>query len=416
MTATPTVIEPRAPTAVSPAMIAVLVLVAINLQVVAWTVVPPDYRIFLQPWYAHILSLGPVGAFAQPFANYTPPYLYLMALGSLADPWVAPLTVLKIVSLAGTGFLAWSVAMLLKAAGVRRHWLGGAGVFVIPSAVTNGTFLMQCDGLWAGAAILAVAALLREDTLKAALWSGLAIAFKAQAVFIAPVVIGAMIGLKAPRWHWLVPASVYAAAMAPAWAAGWPASDLATIYLRQAGHFDAAGNIANPWILLRNLMPDGGSGLYFAGYALALAAAAWIAFRSARTNAPQVMLALSLLSALALPWLLPKMHERYFFLADIIAVALALVMNDRRHWTIAFCIEAASMLSIVGYLAQSHFPAMIGVPLSAIAVILIARSPIGLFGRRAVPFFGMVPGFGVGLGRLRDPIQMFGRAIKRVKP
>ena len=51
-----------------------------------WPIVPPDFLDFLLPWYRHILATGPVAAFAQPFGDYTPSYLYLLAGASLTHP------------------------------------------------------------------------------------------------------------------------------------------------------------------------------------------------------------------------------------------------------------------------------------------------------------------------------------------
>src|SRR5437868_3831707 len=54
----------------------------------------PDLRIFLFPWLHHIEVAGPVGVFAHPFANYSPPYLYLLSLFStfgLPDLWTIKL-------------------------------------------------------------------------------------------------------------------------------------------------------------------------------------------------------------------------------------------------------------------------------------------------------------------------------------
>ena len=69
-------------------------------------------------------------------------------------------------------------------------------------------------------------------------WCGIAFSIKAQAIFLAPFAIAFLISRRTPLRYWLIPPSVYAAMMAPAWAAGWPAADLATVYLRQAQYFD----------------------------------------------------------------------------------------------------------------------------------------------------------------------------------
>jgi hypothetical protein len=61
-------------------------------------------------------------------------------------------------------------------------------------------------------------------------------------------------------------------------------------------------------------------------------------------------LEVALLSALLIPYLLPNMHERYFFLGDVLAFTAAYVRRDRISLVIALLVQAASFLSIVGYL------------------------------------------------------------------
>src|SRR5690348_2068771 len=90
--------------------LAAILLFAVVARAICWSVRPPDMSIFLEPWFAHIVHYGPIGAFAHPFSNYEPAYLYLLALGSLAHGLLAPMTIIKILSVAGTLFLTAGLA------------------------------------------------------------------------------------------------------------------------------------------------------------------------------------------------------------------------------------------------------------------------------------------------------------------
>ena len=61
------------------------------------------------------------------------------------------------------------------------------------------------------------------------------------------------------------------------------------------------------------------------------------------------MVALGLMSAFAIPFMLPKMHERYFFLADVLALTLALAWPTRRNITIAAGVQVASLSALLSY-------------------------------------------------------------------
>ena len=121
----------------------------------------------------------------------------------------------------------------------------------------------------------------------------------------------------------------------------------------------------------------GGRSFYAVGYAAALAAAAaigWLAARSVGQKA--AMVSLALLSALALPWLLPKMHERYFFLADVLAFALALGIRNARTRGIAIGVQCVSLSALFSYVTDWPVPAMSGAVVAAFVMIEAYRQAI----------------------------------------
>jgi hypothetical protein len=92
---------------------------------------------------------------------------------------------------------------------------------------------------------------------------------------------------------------------------------------------------------------------YVAAIAAAVAAAA-LAARSFRNR--RAMLLIALFSATALPFLLPKMLERYYFLADVLALAVALSLRTRRATFVAVAVQLASLLSLFTYIYWYHWP------------------------------------------------------------
>lgn len=360
-----------------PLVLALIGSVCLYLYSLCWSVLPPDMVQFVIPWYSHIVEHGPIAAFAEPFSNYTPPYLYLLAAASLGHFLVGPLTAIKLLSVAGTGFLAFAVADLLKALGGEPK--RAAFTFVVPTIALNAALLGQCDALWAAGCVFAVAAMIRGRTATSLAWCGLAVAFKAQAAFIAPFIIGALIGRRAPLWQWTIPAAVYGLLMAPAWLMGWPAADLATVYLRQAQWFDVPGNLANPWIWASEFAPHSAQSLYAFGYAAAGMAAIVIgALSTSSVRKPKAMLLLALLSAFALPFLLPKMHERYYFLADALALALLLAQPSRSSLYIATTVQLASLASVLTYVYfyWHPVPALAAAFIAAMATFAVYRESI----------------------------------------
>ena len=305
--------------------------------------------LFLEPWFEHIVHYGPIAAFSHPFSNYTPSYLYLLSMASLAHRLIAPMFAIKLLSVLGNLFAVWAVSDLIKACGGRGRY--AVILFAVPSFVINAALLAQCDALWAGACVLAVSGMIANRPIKALLWCGIALSFKAQAAFIGPFIVGALVGYQRPLWQWLIPPAVFIAMMFPAWLAGWPAWELAMVYPGQAAWGDFPSRLANPWMLGTVYAAEAARQLYWLGFAAAGAASIGIGMLARNCiREPRTMLLLAMLSALALPFFLPKMLERYFFLAGLISIALAVSYTSSATVFIALAVETASLLSLLTYM------------------------------------------------------------------
>lgn len=301
----------------------------------------PDVHIFLIPWLRHIEVAGTIGAFAHPFSNYSPPYLYLLSLFSLLG--LPDLWTIKLLSIASVGWLAWCVSRLIARMGA-APLRGAALTLLLPTVVLNGPVLGQCDSIWVGCCILAVAEAINDRPNRMALWAGVAFAFKAQAAFIAPFCIGYAIRRRV--WATLaIPPVAYLTAIAPAAIVGWPILDLLTIYIRQP-QFSFIGDAPNLWALPAALGIVSPS-VFLLGYMLGIVAAVIAAIIATRSR--NLLLA-ALFSAIIIPFFLPKMLERFFFLADVLSFTLAYSRRGRANIATAVLVQAGSFLSIIAYL------------------------------------------------------------------
>jgi Gpi18-like mannosyltransferase len=345
-----------------------------------WPAQTFDMQEFLYPWLEHIEAEGPVGAFAHPFSNYTPAYLYLLALASPLLAIFHKISIIKGISVLGTLWLAWGANRIFQASGAASGPRAAALILLLPTVLLNAAFLGQCDALWAAPCLLAVACAIERKPAAMLVWCGIAFSIKAQAVFIAPFAIAVLISQRAPLRQWLIPPAVYAAMMAPAWMAGWPAKDLATVYLRQAQYFDDLSmNAPNVWLIAQQL--PGALSLPLSLAAFAAAGAASIAFiaRFGRSMRQPEIIEAALLSALILPGLLPRMHDRYFFLADVLALVLALRRRDRSSCLILAAVQTGSILALWSYLISDPRPATVGALLMIAATIAVAARLLAPF-------------------------------------
>ncbi|MBS0400407.1 MAG: hypothetical protein JSR95_17225, partial [Proteobacteria bacterium] len=168
----------------------------------------------------------------------------------------------------------------------------------------------------------------------------------------------------------LVPV-IYALAMVPAWLAGRPAGELASVYLTQSVTYHQLTKNAPslyawlPQSLYAVLVP--------AGLALMTAIGCWFVWRVWRGRAamtPALILQLCLLSLIMTPFFLPKMHDRFFFAADVLAIVYAFYFP--RRYYVAVAVSFASFFAYLPFLL--HRAPLVPLPLlsAVMAVALIS--------------------------------------------
>ncbi|QDZ08656.1 hypothetical protein FPZ24_15260 [Sphingomonas panacisoli] len=341
------------------------------LYAVCWRIVAPDLLEFIYPWIDYIRTNGRIHAFATPFGNYTPPYLYLLSAASLVT--ANKLVIVKSLSILG----ALASAVAVRRAIGHRPFVNEATLLVVllPSVVANGIIYGQCDGYWAAPCVMATVAAADGRPRAMLTWFGVGLAFKFQTVFLAPFILVILVQLRVRPIEWPIPLAVYALAMLPAWLVGWPASDLATIYVLQGAYFNTIGTAPSPWAVIAVLHAREPLAIFWVGYAAAaLTGLAYVAvFARARLSALGTM-RIALLSAMMIPYLLPKMHERYFLLADLLSFAIAVIARDRRSMQIFVACEAASTIAIFGSMFDFYRIVAISViPATGALVLLLVE-------------------------------------------
>jgi Gpi18-like mannosyltransferase len=246
---------------------------------------------------------------------------------------------------------------------------------ILPTVLMNGAWWGQCDAFYAGFTILALAELMRGRTAWAMLAFGAALAFKVQVIFMAPVCIALLLRR---RIHWAqvaMPILAFAAWMVPAWLAGRPAWSLATIYLNQGSFYHQLSKSApNPWEYIEFFHLLSYQNGVLLGSMLALIctlALAFLGYRWLRLDRHD-LLVLATASALVLPFVLPKMHNRYFFLADVFSYMLAVVEPSRARKELAICMQCGSGLAYAQYLFHLPGTAALGALFVARAIYLMA--------------------------------------------
>lgn len=331
-----------------------------------------DYQNFLAPWVEFYRSHGGVRALSYPLGNYNIPYLYFLALLSYSE--IAPLYWIKLLSVFFDVLLAWAALRLCtrftETPAVKLACF--LTVLLLPTVILNGALWGQCDSIYTALMLLALVLALEDKPIRSMIFLALSFGFKLQAVFVMPVFAVLLFAGKI-RWkHLPVFPLTYLVLVLPAVIAGRPLSDTLTLYLNQTGSIGSGLNYNSPSvfaILWRIREPEPASTLAilaaFTFMALILAAS-WI-WRD-RLSDRSILFA-AVLFAVGIPFLLPHMHDRYFFAADILTVILAFSLP--RFAVAAPLTQFASLLGYHAYLKMRFFLPMWDGAYALIAVLLL---------------------------------------------
>ena len=327
-----------------------------------------DYDVYLASWLEKLAA----GSFAEgmraDIGEYNVLYQYILFLITRLD--VPPLYAVKAVSFIGDAALAGAVAALAGRDGRPGTTAFGA-MLLLPTAVLNGGMFAQCDSLYAACALWGLALALCGRHAPSAVCFALSLAFKLQAVFLLPIVAV----LWADRRLRVADAGVFlltlAAVMLPAVLGGKSPARIIGIYTAQTGLYTGLNyGAAN----LFGMMSTQGLDVYaYGNFAMALAMGACVllvgaGMRRAGRMDGDAYVHLALLLALVIVFLLPRMHERYFYLAGALGVALA--CRVPRLVPAAVLIELASLST---YWALSiPLAAASGMMLAAVVLTLVS--------------------------------------------
>src|SRR5258708_7624820 len=243
----------------------------------------------------------------------------------------------------------YKIVRLKFAAGPLPVFAGFAVLFA-PTVILNSAAWGQADSLYTTALVACLYYLIKRENVLALLAFAIALAFKLQAIFLFPFLI-AWFFKKEVSWKpFLLVPLVLALALLPAWIAGRPLVELSSTYLSQANQYGNNAELTLNAPTFYNWLPQSHA-LYDilipAGILLAASVAflfIFLVFESDSKLSPASVLELSLAILLLMPFFLPKMHDRYFYPADVVSILFAFYFP--RYFFIPL---ATSLISFFAY-------------------------------------------------------------------
>lgn len=337
--------------------------------------VTSDYTDFLSKWVQFFRDNGGFGGIRLPVGDYNVPYLYLMAAISYIP--VSDLHLIKLISIFFDLLLALSAMRLTRLAFPGRD--KAAAVFcvtlLLPTVVLNGACWGQCDSIYGALTLLALADALDHRPARSVVWLGAAFSFKLQTVFLIPLWCVLWYSGRVKFKHLCLFPVSYLATITPALLLGKPLKDILGVYFNQMGLYNDRLTLNAP--SLYALIPYGAEvdGPFWsrvgiiAAFVLVLALLAGLFFvRKRLTNAH--LLTAALVLTIGVPLLLPHMHDRYFFLAEVLSVVWA--AGAYRRIPVPVCVQVAALGGYHAYLTlRFAFPMAWGAWLMLLSLLAV---------------------------------------------
>ncbi|WP_250001665.1 glycosyltransferase 87 family protein [Actinoplanes sp. M2I2] len=354
-------------------LIAALVVIAILARWAGFREKTNDMSIFFS-WYRELRQAGGWRGLDTEVGNYNAPFLYLLAFTTyLPGPLIFKIKAMWVLFDVVLAFFAYRIVGL-RWPNSRIPLAAALVVVLLPTVVLNASFWGQMDAMWAAPALGAVYYLLRDKPWWGVALCGVALAVKPQGIFIFPLLLLLVLAGRIP-WRTLLAApAVFLLLDLPAIALGRNPIELLTIYSmdRQARNVPEL-SLRAPNVFA--LIPGGprDDTLRTLGYLFAAAVVVgfvYVLIARAVELTPERIVAAAALFSIMMPFLLPGMHERYFFLADVLTVVLAIFLP--RFWYVPLLVQASSLIVYQPYLFARKSTA----PMMTIAALLMLTAMI----------------------------------------
>jgi len=331
----------------------VLLLAAFGIRLWFLDTTTLDYEWFLSPWVEHFRYHGGFTGLGIPVGNYNVPYLYFLAGFSYIP--IPDLHLIKLLSFFFDVLLAYYVmkTVSIYTENKNRQRIAFFAVLFLPTVFLNSAYWGQCESIYAAFAVMSFYCAMKDKPILSMAALALALTFKLQVVFLFPLFLVFLFTKKIRLRHLPVFPAVYILSILPAVIAGQPFWDTLLFYIGRGGN--PGLNYNSPSVFAFNRGPNYNDTLAMIGIiaAFALVVLVYLSVflrHKRRAISNEDYLVLALIFVVGVPFLLPHMHDRYFYLADIFAVALGL-----SHLRFLAVIPLTQLASLISYHIYLHW-------------------------------------------------------------
>ena len=285
------------------------------------------------------------------FSTYSPPYLYLIWLATFTSSYLPKILAIKLISITAdiiNTILVYRIVRLKFPTGI-KPLVASALFWILPTVIINSSLWGQVDAIYMTLLLACVYFLLMDQPLLGVFAFSVAFAIKAQAFFIFPFLLILFFKKRIVWWQFLSIPLVYVLLYLPAFLLGESLWNVFSIFLYQASFYQTLSSNAPNLYIFMNSLPD--NPMTMIGLVLtAILSGCWI-WWNLRTKSDlnrSTLTLMVLVSAGFVPFLLPKMHDRYFYPADIFSLLAAFYMPEL--WFLPILYQIISSLAYIVFL------------------------------------------------------------------
>ena len=325
-----------------------------------------DYKAFLKPWFNELKENGGLLALNRDIGNYNLPYLTIMAILTYIP--ITPLYTIKAVSILFDYILALGMVKLIYILLKNNKnkeliaLITYGVVLMCPTVILNSACWGQADSIYTAFIIWSIISLCEEKYLKAFIFLGISFAFKLQFMFILPLYILLYISKRkfSILYFGIIPITDFVLCL-PAIFFGKSVSSCWEIYFGQVNYYadKLAMNFPNIYSLLFNV---GNRNYVFSPHEfiskigiiitffVCVIMAIIVIYKKIEFNKNDIIL-IGLWSVCITTFLLPGMHDRYLYVADILSILYCILNKDKFYIPIG--IEVVSLYTYTRFLFEN---------------------------------------------------------------
>jgi Gpi18-like mannosyltransferase len=327
-----------------------------------------DYVNYLSPWVKSLNNTLFKDFLLMNVGDYNFSYLYI--LFGISKINLSSLYLIKIVSIIFDVILSFTVVKIISLFKDKNKWqnLVFVLVFGLPTVILNSSSWGQCDVIYTTLALVGLLMFLKNKPSWSMFFLGLSLSFKLQSIFILPIIIFLIFEKKIKIKNILFYILGFLIPSIPPLIAGRGLINTFNIYFTQVySQNGLTWNAPSLWSVLALPFRQ------FNFVAILITAIVLAAlFYSYLLNKEKLnninILNLVFLLSLIVPYFLPKMHERYFYMAEIFSI-IYFIFNPKK-WYFPFIIQICNLSNYLGLYGSQIFDLKIGGLLMGVLVFI----------------------------------------------